>query len=309
MKGRIILGALSGIISSAALAADSARTEVYGVLDTFVARSIGAHTNANTLEGGGALLGDRIGLRGSEPLGNGVSVIYTMEWGFRLDTNEGTATSRQSWVGLKADFGSVTAGFQYAPGWWLTPRFDPFWGSGAIAPRAPLAIAGDYTISGTQRSRWGNSIRYESPAVGGFQAQGIYSYYDEDTSRDENGSDRWGVGLKYNYGKFDAAAVFHNVEGGANMDDTTEYYLGLSYDFGPIRLTGSWQEKNADGNSTAESSLWSVNGIVPVSASGTFEFGYAQLNPKGGNNNGKSFTVGYIHALSKRTALYAAFNL
>ena len=36
--------------------------------------------------------------------------------------------------------------------------------------------------------------------------------------------------------------------------------------------------------------------------------GVARLNPRGGDNNARAVSLGYIHTVSKRTSLYAALT-
>ncbi|TWS21706.1 porin, partial [Tsukamurella conjunctivitidis] len=61
--------------------------------------------------------GSRIGLKGSEDLGNNNAVIYNLEWGFdgmTQDESKGWKT-RKAILGLTGDWGTVTAGRQDNP--------------------------------------------------------------------------------------------------------------------------------------------------------------------------------------------------
>jgi predicted porin len=61
----------------------------------------------------------RIGFRGTEDLGNGLSAVFTLETGTKIDTGEvdaaGTIFNRQAFVGLKSRAGMMALGRQYTP--------------------------------------------------------------------------------------------------------------------------------------------------------------------------------------------------
>jgi len=58
----------------------------------------------------------RIGFKGSEDLGNGMSAIYHYEFGYDADDNAGTALdNRIGVVGVKGDFGTVALGRMWVP--------------------------------------------------------------------------------------------------------------------------------------------------------------------------------------------------
>lgn len=291
--------------SAAALAADG--TTIYGVVDIFMARQSGDKA-VTAIDGRGGPAGSRIGFKGAEDLGNGLKAIYTLEYAISPDTNAGISAARQQFVGIDSKLGAVTAGFQYAPGYLLAPRFDVMDGSGLMAARAPLASAADATISSGNRARWSNSLAYTSPKVGGLQAMGIYANYDDESSVHPAADNRWGLGASYQQGPLDVAVVYHNVGVGAGLKDTQEFFVAGSYDFGAVRLMATYQEKNADGATDKDSTLWSASFVAPVAANGEFQAGYAALKSRGQDNDGNSITVGYIHRLSKRTSLYAAVN-
>lgn len=299
-------GLIAAAVAQPAVAQDN--VTIYGVVDMFLARTTGGGSDMNVLDGRGGLSGSRLGFRGSEDLGNGLKALYVLEYAVSPDTGEGPARGRQSWVGLRGGWGTASAGFQYAPGYLVGPRFDPMDGSGLIAPRASLAVAGDYTISSGSRARWTNSVRYASPDFNGFAVQGIFANHDDESSDRPSGDDRWGLGATYKRGPLDLGLVYHNVGAGIGVEDSKEVYIAVSYDFGMARVMGSWQQKDADGSTSADSKLYSVGLVVPVTKLTSIEGGYARLDPHGGDNDGNSVTLGVIHHLSKRTSLYAAYN-
>lgn len=308
-KKACAFGLIAGLLSAPALA--QSNVSVYGIVDTFVAYGEAGGKSFSGLNGLGGLAGDRLGFRGTEDLGNGLKAIYTLEYGFLVDSNTGMDRSRQTWVGLQNDYGSLTAGFQYSPGYLIPGNYQVMLGSAGFAPRSTLSFAGGYSISPGNPARFANSIRYASPNMKGFNVQGIWSFGNQETDTDtmkKTDDDRWAVGGEYAQGPLRLGAIYQQIGVGANMSDTKEFFLGASYDFGVARAMATWSRKNADGSTAADNTLASVGVVVPVTKAGSVHLGYARLNPRGSDNDGESTTLGYIHELSKRTKLYAAYN-
>src|ERR1700761_8451239 len=114
MKKILIATAVAASFASAAHAQSS--VTLYGALDA-------ALTYTSNVAGGSKYsLGssndeNRFGLRGTEDLGGGLKTVFTLEQGFNLnDGSQGNASrmfSRQAFVGLSSQFGTVTLGRQY----------------------------------------------------------------------------------------------------------------------------------------------------------------------------------------------------
>src|ERR1700733_12822529 len=115
--GKIGFALLSiGIISSHAYAQSS--VTLYGIIPSGIAyvSNESGHSNVRVISG--SQQGPRIGFRGSEDLGNGLSAIFELENGFNSQTGVlsqgGRLFGRQAYVGLSsAHWGSVMFGRQY----------------------------------------------------------------------------------------------------------------------------------------------------------------------------------------------------
>lgn len=196
MKKSLVVVALAGAM---AFTAASAETVLYGSirLGAEVSKNhFDAERNAQDVITGVKAkrglemkdFGSRLGLKGSEDLGNGTKVIYQLEWGF--NGMEGGATgegfeNRLAYIGLTGDWGTVALGRQNNP-------FTESLNAGTIADE----FNGDYTsalryatgavfaepsagVSPTtgkagnfetyvMPTRVGNSIAYVSPSFSGF---------------------------------------------------------------------------------------------------------------------------------------------
>jgi predicted porin len=69
----------------------------------------------------------RLGVRGSEDLGNGLSAIYQFEFGVDTSNGNNLVSNRPKWVGLKSDsWGSVKLGTQWTPYYNIAGATDQF---------------------------------------------------------------------------------------------------------------------------------------------------------------------------------------
>lgn len=120
MKKQAILLASFGVLSSAAYAQSS--VTLYGIVD------VGVLYVNNAVSGGKGgqqwslassnLQGSRLGLRGTEDLGGGLSALFVLENGFTTNNGKlaqgGDLFGRQAFVGLSSQkFGMLTLGRQY----------------------------------------------------------------------------------------------------------------------------------------------------------------------------------------------------
>jgi predicted porin len=125
----------------------------------------------------------RLGFRGTEDLGNGLSAIFQLETGVGFDTGSangqsgvanssgGTWASRPSFAGLKGNWGQLTFG-----------RQDIYWGNGLISQSGANYVNTDVSfatgsfgrIAGPV-SRQSNTTQYTSPTFSGFNATASYS--------------------------------------------------------------------------------------------------------------------------------------
>ena len=124
-KSLLALAALSAIAGAAQ--AQSSVT-VYGIADAGLVGyngraslgSKGVTTQSGTGFGDSAQSTSRLGFKGNEDLGGGMSAFFTVEMGLTLDSNQtissGATQNRQSFVGLKKNgVGDFALGTQYTP--------------------------------------------------------------------------------------------------------------------------------------------------------------------------------------------------
>ena len=116
MKKSLI--ALAVLAASGAAMAQSS-VSLFGIVDVGVshvtkATAGGKAMNGMTTSGNST---SRIGFRGTEDLGNGLSAVFVLETGFNVDDGAlgqgGLLFGRQSFVGLRNSWGTFSFGRQY----------------------------------------------------------------------------------------------------------------------------------------------------------------------------------------------------
>lgn len=342
MQKKIIALAVAGLMSGAAFA--QSNVTVFGVVDlSYVnATSDGATAAATTKMNGvqsGILSGSRLGFKGKEDLGGGLSALFHLEFGsLNADVGAGNGinNTRQSYVGLSSkSWGTVALGRQYTPGHVFAVQFDAEAGSGLSALRnmaegngANLTIEG-----GGDLGRQDNAIAYVSPNLGGFTVTAAYGSGEQEAAAGMGGTEDqsvFGLSAVYSQGPMAAGIVYHKVGdvggtavGGVN-DDLTEWALGASYDFGMVKLFGTYQDFEAD-DATAvgvaaagakyEGDIWSLGVVVPVSSAGSIRLSFADMDRTSTTGAGvrtdldaSSWALSYQHALSKRTTAYVGYT-
>jgi predicted porin len=85
--------------------------------------------------------------------------------------------------------------------------------------------------------------------------------------------------------------------------NTRQSNVGANYNFGVINVMGMYEW---DRNGPLKATGWLVGAQVPVGV-GQVRFAYSRYGSnKAGNPKAAKWAAGYIHPLSKRTALYTA---
>lgn len=317
MQKKIIALAVAGLASTAAFA--QSNVTVYGVADVYygVGHSGGAATRTSVNSGG--LSGSRLGFKGTEDLGNGLKALFTLEYGLTVDDNTGvgatnnasgtfTGNARQQFVGLTGGFGTALAGRLQTAGYDFSAATNVFHGA-AINPLATVQGGFNQTTLISSSSRASNALAYVSPSFGGFVVAVNHARLTE-TAVVGNTSDGVAnlVSGTYTAGPAVASLIYTKANNGTTQ--FKEWGLGGGYDFGVVNLKASYQSQDRDG-SAGKDKAWQVSGAIPVTAAGKVLLGYAKNTVDSVANQSddtKSYTLAYLHSLSKRTTLYTGYQ-
>ena len=298
---------------------------LYGVVDSTFMVGKGSLTNKTQLGNSGNTT-TRLGFRGTEDLGGGLKAGFVLEAGFDNNTGAGGATNpnnqgvynpatgkfsanstggggltfnRRSMLTLAGAWGELRLGRDYTPHYWQYAVFDPFTMNGV---GASVIYAG--SLGGPTLVRASNSIGYVLPkGLGGFYGQAqIYS----GNNAANNDGDGVSARLGYEFGPLNVALAAGRTKV-ATPGDITTINAGLSYDLGAVKLSGMYGTDEV-GN-VAKSTGYMVGASMPLGA-GQLRANYSQtkLEIAGTTPKASKFSVGYVHNLSKRTALYGTVS-
>ena len=311
MKKSLI--ALAVLAASGAAMAQSSVT-LYGVVDTGITYVNGAENLYGMTHVGGNT-NSRLGFRGVEDLGNGLKATFNLESGLSADdggnymNESGLTFNRTSTVGLAGSFGEVRLGRMMTSSYLAVSRFDAFGDTGVGASRA-------WSVGYPTRAS--NAVSYTSANFSGFKFGAEYGFGEQEKARDGR---YMGVALNYDNGPLSASLgldrqnnVGLSVFGQPAVDtDLTSWQLGGSYNFGVAKLLSFYKQskyKVIGGSDNVKLKTFNVGLTAPVGAAGEVRAAYNHYRSSiTGLSSLKAnqVSLGYVHNLSNRTALYGTY--
>lgn len=297
MNFRIALPAALLLAGTTAFAQSS--VTLSGRMDLSIGRNIGSDT---LRMGNGAF--SHIALAGTEDLGGGAQAFFklttringdngtTNVGGDVVNSPVGTFWSQESYVGLRGAWGSLTLGRQTSAA--LLPQLlvDPWlWDN----------IGADFTAgTGQIGNLWYND------AVTYAYGAGAFSFSAQVAQKESNPG--WsGVANKspYSFSLGYAPGPWQVRLGYEKPSDGRSHLTSLfgGYDFGPLMLNAM----AGAGKDYTEASVrtWAVSSVIPVGA-GQVRASFSRYK-RADVVGSQKLALGYYHALSKRTSLYANF--
>jgi predicted porin len=296
MKRFLILAAAANLVSGNALA--QSNVTIYGIVDAGLVRETGGAAGSVTNLGGGVASGSRIGFKGTEDLGGGLSANFLMENGFTA--NNGAASQggllfgRQVYVGLSGNFGALTLGRQYSPYYKaLRDVADPF--AAGLAGRAGNIMATNTRIN--------NMVEYITPSFSGFSAD--LSWAPGGVADDAAKNRNIGASVGYANGPVVVKLAHHQANNAAGTDRTKNTLLTGSWNFG-VALASLGYAVNK-GTGTADSKDLIAGVSVPFGSSTVLASYIRHDDRTAANKDANQWALGYSYRLSKRTDIYTAY--
>jgi predicted porin len=322
-----VLGAFAGTASA------QSSVTIYGVIDMSIAKdncgapqvcavNPGAPTGkAWTMQQSTT---SRLGFRGNEDLGGGLSAQFQIEHRFNPDTGAQNQTpfwNGRSYVQLSsAAAGAVYMGREYTPAFWIELKSDPFGNDGVGQTGATINWAGFYTpdsasgVTTSPQAAWAgggsarasNTIGYKTPSLGGLTANVAVSL----SEATQQGRDL-GFNVEYAAGPIYAGLGYEKVTDGAS-DGRQLLNLAVHYNLGFIKPMFYYGKAKA--GSTFAGDAYDDNKVYLLAASaplgnGLLKIGFSKMSfEHGAETSHKKLGLGYNYNLSKRTNLYADFG-
>lgn len=281
----------------------------------------------------------RIGVKGSEDLGNGMKAIFKMEFQVRMADDATTSanvinngdvarqmTGRNMYVGLAADWGTFLMGRHDTPLKLSTASLDVFDGTiadynGNAADNAEGVGAGNLLADTDNASfsnvRADNAIAYVSPNMNGLTiaAAIVPSGNATVTGSNNNAADGLAEAVSiaaiYSNGPFFATLArtdySSDIVATANNTDAEITRAGLGYTANNFHVNFVYEDIDTSAVLGADATTWQL--------AGTYTFGnnvvkasYRTRENQGVNNDVDQWALGIDHNLSKRTKVYAVYT-
>ena len=333
MKKSLIALAVAGAFAAPAFAASS-NVDFYGqfrVTVDHLSNSIGWGVNDET---------SRIGFKGAEDLGGGLSAIFQWETGFNpgatggaggttgsitgtamagnpaqvSPASGGLGSERDTFVGLSGGFGTAIIGRHDTP-YKMAGSADLFADTLADAQntKGNCIICEDLRVN--------NAIAYVSPDMSGLSLVGAIIPAGQGAAAPAANSlaNAYSLAAMYNNGPLKLTAGYENLSKnalGGTANAQAAWKLNGSYVIGDLKLGATYENINHDyiagptgpvvngtGKSQKSYLLSAAYGMGPI----TLAAQYGKRDPDGNANNLTDTTVGVVYGLSKRTSTYVGY--
>lgn len=320
---RLVPALVLGTLANGALA--QSNVTIYGLTDAGIVRESGGAAGSSTKLSSGVGTASRLGFKGKEDLGGGLSAVFTLEAGILIDTGAqdaaGKAFNRQAFVGLESKgLGSITVGRQYTPTYNALGQVgDPF-GSGYSGSAKNL-----FPVAGGNL-RADNSILYTSPAWNGFNANVMYAL--GEVQGDSKAGRQINLGINYAGGPLQARLTYNNRNNdtaSATNPSGRNIMFVANYDFRVAKIHVAYSDDEGPNSAPLNNSTprpygrdfqpslkgrdMLVGATIPVGAAGAVMTSYIRKDDRTAlNQDAAQYAVGYLYSLSKRTGIYTSYG-
>ncbi len=287
MNKKLIAAAIAAVMAAPVVSA--ADTTLYGKAHV----QIDVADMPTTEEGTVNSRGSRVGIKGSEDLGNGLKAIFKYEMAYDIDGGTGIGGARNSYVGLAGGFGTVLAGRHDTPAKVALYATGTELLAGSVIQ---ITSGGGVGIANMQETRSSNVIAYISPKFSGFS--GAIAVIPNEADGDDSLTDHWSAGLMYSGGGLKAGVGYEDIDGAYDM-----YNVGASYTMDMFTVGAVYQNQEAAVGS-AESEMWALTGKANF---GNNALILTYANSETGATDVDGLGLAVTHSFSKRSKVYAAY--
>lgn len=290
----LVATAVLASMSSVAVAAD---VEIYGrahlSLDFL---DDGADTGTNISSNS-----SRLGFRASSELDNGLEAFMQLEQNIRYDQRGGEFASRDSFVGIRGNFGQVRLGYFDTPLKAVRSRTDMF--GDRLGDARNMTSGGGMSFD----NRYRNGIHYRSPSMNGLVFDFQYTPHNATGATTDNDQESYSTSLTYRTGDWFFVAAYETYEG--DTLDPTAVRLGTYVDITPdFRVSGFYQ--NATDVPGGDRDTFGIGASYKLNGGYTLRSQYYQTSDNDTANTGADmFVLGIDKRLGASTTLYATYGI
>lgn len=300
----LAIGAIAGNV-----AAQTSSVTLFGVADVAVRQVKNGSAGNVSQVASGSNSSSRLGVRGVEDLGGGLSAGFHLESGVEFDTGTVNASkfwNRRSTLSLMGPFGEIRLGRDSTPTY-NNAQSDEFGIVGIGARGVFVYGSGSNLGSGaTTQQRTDNGVSYFLPKMGG-----VFGQFHVAAGEGTVGNKYYGGRVGYEDKAILVGGAYGQTDVGAGQSKFKNYNLLFNYKFAFGTLHTLVDVKKWGVRKSQEISLGAT---IPV-AVGTVKLGYTSADRSGGpvgsgyanGDDSTRLAVGYVYDFSKRTAVYTTY--
>ena len=270
---------------------------LYGLADAGVGIYRGGGAN-QTRFASGQDAPSRIGFRGKEDLGGGLSAVFKLEAGLNLADGSGAkggglAFNRSSYVGLEGGFGQLVIGrvWSVTDDAWSVHRFNNF--SAYIFPE----------FSNFDRT-YPSAIKYTSPTFAGVQASAVYSQ--KETANDGTMTDGTReLGLTYQGGPASLFASYSETRRAAAAKADKLAIVAGTFKIEPFLIRAAYMDSRPGTEGAGSAKVAMLGADYSFASNWTVGADYLRRSVKGASGGSAIARVLLNYEISQRTGIYA----
>lgn len=253
----------------------------------------------------------RVGLKGNQQVKDNLDVIYQIELGVDNTERAKIDSGRNTYIGLKGNFGRVMVGQHDTPYKDIRDHGaelfnDTIAGSRSII--SAVADAGGAKID----NRVKNAIMYYSPTLSGSQLFVLYSTDNQKTpdTPDNNENDLISASAIYKEGPIYLGLGLEK-KSNPGSDDTESIRLVARYKFAQFQVGGIIESADNGNNNSLTRDAAAVNARYNLDSKTWIGIQIAMAEDYDGSSNtgGTNISLGIEHKLAKPTSVYAVLSM
>lgn len=326
MKSALCLKTSSLAVCLLAATASHAQSTltIYGIMDAGVRTASGLDP-ANTRSAGNSNMinsgidtTSRLGFRGTEVLGGGLSALFLLESGLNISSGATSNTTkffdRGSYVGLKGGWGTVTAGRQNTllsdailPVDPLATRFASLNPNVGLSALSSHQLGAEYGASGSSTGtyRLDNSVKYAF-TTGGVTGRVMHAFGNQAGSNSKLSSD--GASIEYKGEAVQGTLAYHQFKTVTGLS-LNGFVSGLAVPVSVGKLNITYSGHTADTTATARTKnrILGLGGTWPLTPQLDLLVSHYRVNRSRTANvdDGYNRTIAFLeYKLSRRSLVY-----
>lgn len=273
----------------------------------------------------------RIGVKGSEDLGNGMKVGYLIEWRVGMDGDDRgdkDLATRNRAVTLSGDWGTMLAGKWDTPFKTVGRKLDLFGDR--------VGDMRDMNSGAKMDLRTNNTVAYVTPNMNGLTATVAYVFdatgasasdnakdQGKDTTGDNADNSAWSFSTVYKNGPLMAAVAYTDIDNtlfsATGAENQKTWRVGGSYKFGDLKVLATYTDiANAKGYDGKDAEIWQLgaaytmgNNVIKFQYADRSEYdnydNFSNVRQSGKDTGADMFVIGLDHKMSKRTTVYVTY--